>query len=294
MRGLFAGMANIDFTYVVEEIPPRNAKIAVGNPLLTTGGPAANAAVTFAFLGGKAELATVLGQHPLAAVMHEDLRAAGVEVRDVAPERQTAPPVSAVLVIRGTGERTVIASGDKSFPSPQFACDPRWFQDLTIVLVDGLYMPVCVAVAAGAHARGIPVVLDGGSWKPGLPDLLPHVDLAVCSQDFRPPHCHDAQEVFDFLQAQGIARAAITRGEQPVIYADGGGRGEIAVPQVRAVDTTGAGDIFHGAFCWYAAQGKNFRDALAAAARVAAFSCQYLGARSWREYYSSQESGVRS
>jgi sugar/nucleoside kinase (ribokinase family) len=281
---LFAGMANIDFTYVVDEIPARNTKIVAGAPAVTSGGPAINAAITFAFLGGAAALATVVGQHSLTSVIREELTSAGVALHDAAAERQTQPPVSAILVIRATGERTIIATGDQAAPlaAGQFNCDPQWFQELSITLVDGLYMPLCVAVAAQAQALGIPVVLDGGSWKPGMSELLPHVNIAVCSDDFLPPGGRDDKDVFAFMQAQGITRVAITRGERAISYMDSGTAGEVAVPQVLAVDTTGAGDIFHGAFCYYMAQpGRSFRDALESAAQVAGFACQYLGTRSW-------------
>jgi len=287
-RGLFVGMANIDFTYVVNEIPARNTKVVAGSPALSAGGPAINAAITFAFLGGGAALISPVGRHSLTSVIHEELDSAGVRLHDVTREKQAPPPVSAILVIRGTGERTIIATGDRDFSAPDFQCDPQWFQGISIVLVDGLYMPVCVAVAAQARALGISVVLDAGSWKPGMPGLLPHVDIAVCSNDFMPPGCRDEREVFAFLQAQGIKRSAITRGESSIHYLDEGAAGEIAVPKVQAVDTTGAGDIYHGAFCYALAQpGHSFRDALEFGARVASFSCQYLGTRSWRKEFRS-------
>jgi sugar/nucleoside kinase (ribokinase family) len=147
-------------------------------------------------------------------------------------------------------------------------------------------MPLCLAVAEGARARGIPVVLDGGSWKPGMDELLPNVDIAICSDDFRPPGCRESGDLFPFLAGQGIRRIAITRGEGTIRYTEGDGIREIAVPQVKAVDTLGAGDIFHGAFCYRFAQLEcPFAEALQFAAKVASFSCQYHGTRSWMEEY---------
>jgi sugar/nucleoside kinase (ribokinase family) len=282
-------MANIDFTYVVEEIPARNTKIVAGDPALTAGGPAINAAITFGYLGGSASLVSAVGRHSLTSVIQDELDRVGVRLHDVTGEKQAPPPVSAILVIRQTGERTIIASGDKGFSALGFECDPQWFAGVSIVLVDGLYMPVCVAVATQARALGIPVVLDAGSWKAGMPALLPHVDIAVCSNDFLPPGCHEEREVFAYLKAQGITRLAITRGESSIHYLEAGTAGEIAVPQIQAVvDTTGAGDIYHGAFCYAMAQpGRGFRDALEFGARVASFSCQYLGTRKWMEEFRS-------
>jgi sugar/nucleoside kinase (ribokinase family) len=76
---------------------------------------------------------------------------------------------------------------------------------------------------------------------------------------------------------------AITRGGGPIAWSDGSGRGAIHPPQVDALDTLGAGDIFHGAFCHYLAGGSTFVAALEQAARIAALSCTHLGTRAWIE-----------
>jgi sugar/nucleoside kinase (ribokinase family) len=76
---------------------------------------------------------------------------------------------------------------------------------------------------------------------------------------------------------------AITRGAGPIGWSDGSGSGTIRPPQVDAVDTLGAGDIFHGAFCHYLARGSTFVAALEQAARIAALSCTRPGTRAWIE-----------
>jgi sugar/nucleoside kinase (ribokinase family) len=58
----------------------------------------------------------------------------------------------------------------------------------------------------------------------------------------------------------------------------------VPVPQVEVVDTTGAGDILHGAYCYYASQGRAFVDALTEAARIASESCRYAGTREWMQH----------
>lgn len=82
------------------------------------------------------------------------------------------------------------------------------------------------------------------------------------------------------LASLGIAHIAITHGEKPIVYRSGAQNGEIEVPLVPAIDTLAAGDIFHGAFCNAILQ-SDFVTALTLAAEVAAFSCQFFGARQW-------------
>ncbi len=149
-------------------------------------------------------------------------------------------------------------------------------------------MPLCIAAAKAAREHDVSVVLDSGSWKPGMAKLLRFVDTAICSQDFRPPGCRSEDQAFEYLVSHKIRRVAITRGERSIRYQEDGTTGEIRIAnpsRLRAVDTLGAGDIFHGAYCYYAAQGRSFRDALKAAAQVATFSCRYRGTRQWMNHF---------
>ena len=284
--GLFVGLAAVDVSYTVDEIPRRNQKISVRAQLITPGGPATNASATFAFLGGQTTLVTAVGAHPLAAIIRDDLTHSSIHLHDMARGRREPPPISSILIHRATGERTVVSANAAVFSPITAEFNPRWLIGVSIVLVDGQYMPLCIAAAKAAHVRGIPVVLDGGSWKPGMAKLLPLLDTAICSGDFRPPGCRSQSDVFEFLAKRKIRRIAITRGDATIRFLDEGKSGDIPVRRIRPVDTLGAGDIFHGAFCYYACQpGRTFRIALAAASRVATFSCRFPGTRSWMKRF---------
>jgi len=288
-KGVFVGLATVDTIYTVESIPKRNQKISVPGQQVSAGGPATNAAVTFAFLGGRAELVTAVGAHQVAAVIRDDLAQHSVRLHDLAPRRRDIPPISSVMVVRGTGERAVVSANAAVFTDIKPDFDPQWLRGASILLVDGHYMPVCIAAARCARESGIPVVMDSGSWKQGMAQLLPFVDIAICSADYRPPGCRSVEHVFDFLRAQKIGRIAITHGASAIRFVDGDKRGSVAVKKIRATDTLGAGDILHGAFCYYICQPQaTFRAALTSAARVASFSSRFPGTRAWME-----KAGVR-
>lgn len=285
-KGLFVGLATVDISYMVDEIPRRNQKISVTGQQLSCGGPSANAAATFAFLGGRAVLVSAVGAHPLSSIIRDAAERFSIKLHDLARERTDAPPVSSIMVLRGTGERTVVSANAAVFESIRPEFNPRWLSGVSIVQVDGHYMKLCIAAARAAHERGILVVLDSGSWKKGMSELLRFVDIAICSEDYRPPGCRDVNDAIEFLGAQKIGQIAITRGARGIRVADQQRRATIAVPKIRAVDTLGAGDIFHGAFCYYISQpGYQFREALSAAAHVATISCRYPGTRSWMEKF---------
>lgn len=287
-KGLFVGLATVDISYTVDKIPRRNQKISVDGQQVSAGGPSANAAATFAFLGGRAELVTAIGAHPLSAIIHGDLGRFSIDVHDFARSRKNLPPVSSIMLLRGTGERTVVSANAAVFSEVPAKFNPQWLSGVSVVQVDGHYMRLCIAAARAAHRHRVPVVLDSGSWKPGMDELLPFIDIVACSDDYRPPGCRDTADVFKYLRARGIRRAAITRGGGSIRFVDADERGSVHVQKIRAVDTLGAGDIFHGAFCYFISRsGSSFREALAAAARVATFSCKYPGTRSWMHNFSS-------
>jgi sugar/nucleoside kinase (ribokinase family) len=219
VAGLFVGLATLDLVYRVAEAPTADRKVQATGQELAAGGPAANAAVTFAALrggtgapAGEVVLVTALGRHPLAAVVAEELASRQVTVLDATPDRAEPPAVSSAWVVAGSGERSVVsvnAGGVSAVPPAGLA---GLAATAPVLLVDGHHLALAVAAATAARAAGRPVLLDGGSWKPGLDALLPLVDLAACGADFRPP----GGPVTDLLDRYGVSAVAVTAGPDPI------------------------------------------------------------------------------
>lgn len=278
-RGLFVGLTTLDFIYLSDYPLQQNQKLVAQDYLTVSGGPATNAAVAFNYLGNQSQLFTVLGQHPLTQLIRNDLAQQAVEIVDLYPEKTDTPPISSIIVTATTGERAVISINALKSQGNKLVA-PGMLIGIDVVLIDGHQIDISLAIAKIAHSKQILVVLDGGSWKPGLEKLLPYVDYAICSANFYPPQCNNADEVFDLLYQQGILHIAITKGERPVQYLTLGERRALSIPTIKAVDTLGAGDIFHGAFCHYILQ-QDFATALSSASKIASLSCQSFGTRSW-------------
>lgn len=279
-RGLFVGLTTLDFIYLSDRYPQANQKVVARDYLTAAGGPATNAAVSFSYFGNRGRLLTVLGQHPLCQLIRSDLKDYSVEIMDLMPEKADIPPVSSIIVTAATGERSVISINALKSQGDRSQIPEDILRETDIMLIDGHQMEVSLALAEQAKNQQIPVVIDGGSWKPRFERVLPFVDYAICSANFYPPQCRNSRDVFDFLQKMGVAHIAITQGEQPIKYLDGGEIATIPIPAIKAVDTLGAGDIFHGAFCNYILQ-EDFPTALSHAAQIASNSCQSFGTRSW-------------
>ena len=278
-QGLFIGATTLDLIYKSDRPLPKNQKVVALDYLTAAGGPATNAAVAFSYFDNRSKLLSVVGQHPLAELIKSDLNNCSVEIADLAAERTESPPISSIVVTANTGERAVIATKTTKYQDDR-AISEDSLNSIDIILIDGHQIEASLALAKMAGDRNIPVVMDGGSWKLGLDLIIPLVNYAICSANFYPPGCHHYSDVFKFLQDKGVANIAITNGERPIQYLDRGEISTLSVSQVDTVDTLGAGDIFHGAFCHYILS-SDFPTALSLAAKTASKSCQFFGTRSW-------------
>jgi sugar/nucleoside kinase (ribokinase family) len=284
------GLATVDVCHRVRAFPAADEKVTAERQDVAAGGPAANAAVTAAALGSAVGLVTVLGRHPLARFAAGELAERGVAVTDADPDRTGAPAVSAVAV-DPSGARTVVsvnAEGVAVRPTADFRRRVESAAETAAaVLVDGHHPVLALAAASAARRAGVPVLLDGGSWKPSLDEPLPLVDVAICSAAFAVPGADDPAGA---LLARGPRAVAFTAGPEPVRWRTAwGDSGEVPVPVVRRVrDTLGAGDAFHGAAAHalahrgpFADPTESLPDALVFAARVAAVRVATAGPRTW-------------
>ncbi len=286
-RGLFVGLTVVDLVLEVPRAVAADQKVRAVTQELAAGGPATNAAVTFAALGGEASLLTAVGRHPLAEVIRADLAAHRVALLDATPDDPEAPVVAAIAVERASGGRQVVSAHGRRDPSVPPGLE-QWLSGCSLVLLDGHHPRLAEAAARAARNAGIPVLLDAGSWKPHLASLLPLVDLAIASADFLPPGV-SPDAVPEWLHVAGVPAAVVTAGPEPVRWSvRGQGTGQVAPPQVHAVDTLGAGDVFHGAAAWalcreggLGAMPRRLPEILGFACRVAAERVQVAGARAW-------------
>lgn len=310
---LCVGLATYDLVYSVDRHPGEDEKCFASGLVSCGGGPAANAAVTAARLGGVAAFAGYLGRDAFGEKHFQELISEGVITRFVV--RGEHPTAVSSIIVKPGGKRAVITH--KGFTP---ALDPGHV-DLTslrpkTILLDGHQPTLSIPLAVKAREQKIPVVLDAGSVHQGTVELAPLCDYLVASQKFaldftgkKSPH-----EALAILSGQarnspdqepsrpggpagaGLnpgaaaipaggteslpARAAvITLGEAGLVWASGHQSGSLEAFPVEAVDTTGAGDVFHGAFALAIARGEHLLSAMRYAAAAAALACTRMGAR---------------
>ena len=273
-KGLFVGLCTKDILYYTDELPAHNHKSKTDDFAVYIGGPAANAAITYAALGGDATLATCLGDSTESRAMIEELNRYGVKVLNYS-EFDTVPN-TACIVVSGDGKRTILSGQHKFEVNREYDLN-----DYDFALFDCNQQEISLDVLrAFQTSDGRTVVLDAGSWKLNIEKFLERADIVIASEDFK-----DEAGNTVFEMNCNASHKAMTRGERPILY----GEKELPVESVEAVDTLGAGDIFHGAFCYgYFEKGYSCEEALLFAGKVASESVKYRGPRGWMKYLSGK------
>lgn len=272
LLGVFAGMTCLDVVLTAEHPPAADEKVSAHSQDVSVGGPAANAARTFAALGGHARLVTGLGAHPLAGVIRDELAAAGVEVVDLAPDAAQPPTVAAVVVSAG-GLRAVT-----SRPPVDVVASPARLYALlagaSVALLDGHLPGLAVPLAAAAAQRGLPVAIDAGRPKPVFDQLCGYATAVVCSQAW-------AGSDPRALLRHRTSFVAISAGGGPIRWWTQANTGRLVPPVVATVNTLGAGDVLHGGFAHGLASGADPVHALHEAMLLASDRCRHDSLAGW-------------
>lgn len=275
------GLIASDFVTRLAFPVPRDRKVRVKEFVRQGGGPAANAAVAIARLGGRASFAGAVGDDALGVEQRRELADEGVDVSHVEVVAGSPSFVCFILVDEADGARTIVSAPHER-PVPSRPGDPLG-AGADLVLVDGWGGPPQRDLVRAARARGIPVLLDAGSAREDVLALLDEVDLVIASEPFAREWAGGGgpEATVAALLARGIRMAAVTRGSAGVLAGAAGGREPFEVPAVpvAVVDTTGAGDAFHGGAAWALARGRTWEESLRIGAFVAAAKCRAAGAR---------------
>jgi sulfofructose kinase len=280
------GVCAVDDLVYVSEYPPADAKTPVKRRDRQCGGLTMTALVAAARLGARCAYAGVLGEDPLSDLVRSQLRYEDIDVR-LAIRRTGARPIHSTIVVGlRTGTRNIffdtadVAGADPTLP------DPSVIRQARVLVVDTYGIEGMIRASRVAREAGIPVVADFESADaPDFQTLLQLVDHLLLSRDF-------ACAITGTSDAEAAA-AALWHADRSLVVITDGARGgwfrdrdtgptpehypALAVP---TVDTTGCGDVFHGAYCAALAQGLDTRARLRLAAAAAALKSTVPGGQS--------------
>lgn len=273
---LCIGTASYDLVFPVSKHPDADEKMVSESLVMCGGGPAANAAMTVSRLGGTSAFAGYLGEDAFGDQHMAELTSEGVNI-DLIVRGQSATPLSVILV-KPNGDRSLVNYGIKKDYLPRGSID---FSRVvpSVILLDG-HQPLVSMDGLDRFKGDVFVVLDAGSVHPGTEMLLDKVDCLVCSEKFSNDWTGESDPLRAALVLAGsVPTIVITLGERGLVWKDPKTEDSIRAFEVNAVDTTGAGDVFHGAFALGIARGWEWEKILRFSSAAAALCCTKLGAR---------------
>lgn len=281
------GLNATDTLLLVSKYPQLGGKVAFEREVLSPGGQVATALATCSKLGLRTKYIGAVGDDERGRIQLASLHDAGLNQLsmnlDDVEVRAGCPNQSAYIVIdQSTGERTIFWHRPDCLTIDPAAITPEKITCARMLHVDGHDTPAVARAARIARDHGIPVSVDVDNVYPGFDQVLPCVDYLVGSAEFPARwtgEC-DPFRALELIQNQyGMRVAAMTLGPHGALAREGGRFVYSPGFVVNCVDTTGAGDVFHGAFCYSVLKGAPVRDALEFSNAMAALNCTKLGAR---------------
>ena len=283
---LSVGLASYDLSLFVKEFPRENSKLEIKEMMEQGGGPAANAAYLLSSWGVNTAFAGLLGDDIYGERMLDEFNRIGTDVSLTVQRCGYHTPFSVVLVNTCNGSRTIV-NRRSAGTALQLNPLPTGMHPKAL-LFDGHELEASLS-ALEAFPSAISI-LDAGSRRPGTDELAKRVGFLVASERFalQSSGLSDLEstvaqsECLHHLRstARPDATIVVTRGPSGLIYQEPSGpRKHLAASVVRAIDTTAAGDIFHGAFLYGLLRGLTLEATLKLATCAAGLSVERFGGR---------------
>jgi sulfofructose kinase len=274
------GHCTVDYIGVLEHFPECDKKTEILELSIQGGGPVSTALVTLAGFGVETSYLGKISDDDFGNFIRQGLREAGVDTRGLVIEPGKVSPFSFIAVDRKTAKRGIFwTRGDVSLITPQ-EVQLHLIDGAKILHVDGLAIDAQIAAARYARDHGITVVYDAGSPRPRMEELMKLTDVLVASERFAAEVGRGAlAESLRLLQMKGPRTVVVTIGEEGSVGMENGETYIVPALQVKVVDTTGAGDVYHGAFIYGMLQGFPLRERMRFANAAAGLKCRSLGGR---------------
>jgi sulfofructose kinase len=276
------GLNATDTLIVLPHFPAYAGKVAFEQEILSPGGQVASAMVTCAKLGLAVKYIGTVGDDDRGKIQLQSLRETGINLDDIQVRANCANQTAYILIDRTTGERTVLWKREECLRLDPASITPEKISCAKMLHIDGHDTPAVARAAEIAREHHIPVTVDVDTIYHGFDAVLPHVDYLVASSEF-PGQWTSERDPFRALEMiqeeYHIPVAAMTLGAHGAMARVHGRFIYSPAFVVNCIDTTGAGDVFHGAFCYAVLQNMAMRETLEFCNAMAALNCTALGAR---------------
>jgi sulfofructose kinase len=276
------GQNATDTLILLSHFPAYAGKVAFERELLSPGGQVASALVTCAKLGLRVKYIGTVGDDERGRIQLESLRETGINLDDVEVRENCPNQTAYILIDQATGERTVLWQRNDCLRLDPESMTAEKIASARLLHIDAHDTATVAKAAQIAREHRIPVTVDVDTIYHGFDQVLPHVDYLVASSEF-PVQWTNERDPFralEMIQEEfHIPVAAMTLGALGALARVDGRFIYSPAFVVNCADTTGAGDVFHGAFCYAVLQKMPMRETLEFSNAMAALNCTALGAR---------------
>lgn len=274
------GVCTVDHLVTVPRMPHQNENMTAVNYERQPGGLASIALIAAARLGARAKIIARIGDDDAGAYIHRVLREESIDVAQLLVEPGSESHTSVILVHEASGDRSIITRPPTGMPISPQEFRPEDITAARVLFVDTLNEATLQA-ARWAKEAGMKVLLDPGMPYAQIKPLLAYVDVPIVPEYWARALLPDRSPMYvaERLHDEGAEIAVVTLGERGAVVAWDGRAQAIPAFQVDVVDTTGAGDAYHGAFLYALLQDWDVPRMARFASAVGSMNCRAMGGR---------------
>lgn len=278
------GIAPVDFFVSMDNHPSAGLKIdgIPGSAIIAGGGPVPTACCTFSKFGGSAAVVTSFGNDTWGEFARRELDSFGVDHSHCIIRRNSRTALAFAWIEISTGDRTIVLDMDKRLFIKPGDITLNTLPIPKMIHIDGRHVDACLKLARWGRKKGAGIMLDVGSVRNRVDDLFPHVDYLICADQFALDYwkTRSIKKAAREFKQIGIPEVIVTSGIKGSYGIDSNGRTCFQrAYKVKAVDVTGAGDVYHGSHLYGLLKGWDIARRMKFAAAAAALKCTKPGAR---------------
>jgi len=278
------GQCALDHLFAMDSFPELDTKKEIESWTISGGGPVATALVSLSRLGIMCYFYGIVGDDEAGRKISESLRSENININGLVTRQRSDSQVAFIAVEKENGRRTIFWKRPSSRPLDPHELPDDFLDNSDFLLVDGLMAEASLYSARKAKAKNIPVMLDAGRVREGMLELARLCDYVVGSEEFakglfRDDRPFDPEEAVMYMKSLGPKAVTITLGESGSITAAGDELFHTPAFKVEVLDTTGAGDVFHGGYIYGILQKWDITETVRFASGFAALKCRKLGGR---------------
>ena len=285
MKIVGLGQCALDHSFVIDCLPEPDTKKEVMQWEINGGGPVATALVSLSRLGMDCTFHGVIGDDEAGMKIRDSLTDENINTSGLISRSNSDSQAAFIAVEKTSGRRTIFWKRPSAEALRPDEMPDDFLAGADFLLIDGLMAEVSMHAVKKAKEKSVPVMLDAGRVRQGMIELAHVSDYVVCSEEFAREFCSDSG---DFIPEKALQKMKAFKANALTITL--GSRGSFTLTgkeifhtpafKVDVLDTTGAGDVFHGGYIYGLLQNWELKDVTRFASACAALKCRKLGGRS--------------